>query len=207
MFHTRKIGKNSATIQGQASNQVVAELEDGPVVGGGIEVVLPGRSLRLRANLNTTVGVKGLAFLSVCGAGFSQFGGGLCQSPVEVDARVIDGSVDLIFLPSRTARMIRPILWFGVGLRSYDFDTDLPACVPTDVDVEEICLRGREIFEGGSVDPLVSFGVGVTSRPAPVSGFLQLRGVATGYSGGVGTADGERVMDVLLQGGVSVRIR
>lgn len=207
-FHTRKIGKNAATIQQQASNQVVAELKDGPVVGGGIEVVFPDQSMRFRVNLRTTVGGQAHAFLSLCGReGLAQSGSALCASPVEVDARIVEGSVDLVFLQEGATRLLQPMLWLGVGVRSHHFDTDLPACTPIDPDVEEICLRGREIFENAGVNPLLTFGIGLTSRPAPISGFLQFRTVVTGYSGGVGIAEGDTMIDVLLQGGVSVRVR
>ena len=208
VFHIRKIGKNAATIQGQASNQVVAQLENGPVVGGGIEIALPDPSIHVRANVRTTVGAKVNTFLSICGEEGLPAGVGLCASgEQEVDTRIVEGSVDLVFFQQQSTQLLQPVLWFGVGVRSYDFDLDLPACGQPDIDAKEVCVRGREILENASTDPLLSLGLGVTTRPGPVSAFLQIETVITGYSGGAALAGGERVMDLLLQGGVSVRVR
>lgn len=206
-FHTRKFGKNVATIQEQASSQVVADLVNSPIVGGGIEIALPDPSIHVRANVRTTIGAKANTFLQICGEGGLPASVSFCQSGEEFDASIIEGSVDLVFIEQRSTAMLQPMLWFGVGLRSYDFDLDLPSCLQPDVDVQEVCERGREILENPSTDPLLSVGLGVTTRPGPVSAFLQLEGVITTYSGGTGLADGDRVMDVLLQGGVSVRVR
>ena len=208
MYHSRNIGKNAATIQGQAANQVVAELKGSATVGGGIEIVLPGPGIHVRANLRSTVGAAARGFLSICSQeGLSGTGAELCDGGGEVDARLLEGSVDIVFHQQASTRLLRPMLWLGAGLRSYDFETDLPPCEPISLDALEVCNRVREIFGDPSIDPLMSVGFGLTTRPAPVSAFVQLRGVMTAYSGGVGAADGERVMDVLMEGGVSVRIR
>ena len=207
MFHTRKMAKNAVTIQEQASNQVVAEIDDSPVVGGVIEITLPGPSMHIRANLRTTVGATAQSFLSVCGGEVSPAGAGLCAAGDEVDASIVEGSVDLVFLSETSSRLLQPTLWFGFGVRSYDFDTDLPPCAFSNIDEQAICVSGREIFENPSTNALLNVGLGMTTRPGPVSGFLQGRVVLTSYTGGVGLADGEKMMDVLIQGGVSVRVR
>jgi hypothetical protein len=209
MYHSRKIGKNVATIQEQASNQVVAELNSSPTVGGGIEIVLPGPGINVRANLRTTVGAAARGYLSICSQeGLSGTGAELCDGGGEVDARVTEGSVDVVFHQRGPTRLLQPMLWLGAGLRSYDFEADGPACeTASSLDAIEVCTRVREIFGDPSVNALLNVGFGVTTRPAPVSAFVQLRGIMTAYTGGVGAADGERVMDVLMEGGVSVRVR
>lgn len=206
-FPLRNLGKNSVELQQLSALQTVASVEDSPVIAGGVDVVFPDRTMRIRGQLRTTVGATARGLLGLCESGqLAQPGVGLCAVEERVDARVIDGDVELILTPGEAEKRISPMFWLGLGVRSYDFDSDLSECDVYSDEEYEVCLKSREIFENPSVNPLLTFGAGLQARLDPVSAFLRLSAVTSFYSGGVGLVDGGRQLDLVLTAGLGVRV-
>lgn len=202
------LGKNVADIQLQTALQTVASIEGSPVMAAGVEVVFPDGNMRFRGEFRTTVGATARALLGLCESGeLAKPGVGLCAIVERADARVTDGDVGLILSLGQAEHRIRPLAWVGLGLRSYDFDSDLSECDGYSDDSLEICRRSREIFENPSVTALLTFGTGLEARLDPVSAFVRLSAVASSYSGGGGRANGGRQVDLVLTGGLGLRVR
>lgn len=205
----RNVGKN-ATILGSGDQegvlQVVADVDPGLAFGGGITVQPPDSDLRIRASVRTTSGVTADGILA------------LCQSDVfnvpdictvqQTDASLVEGTVDLIFLSVHRDRRISPTVFVGVGLRKWSFDSETEQCDGLETgDPRNICVAIREIWEDPAVDPALSFGAGLRGLMQPLEAFVQFRTVASQYSGGSERADGETLIDVVLSGGLSLRLR
>jgi hypothetical protein len=120
---------------------------------------------------------------------------------------ITDGEVGLMLKQLGADRWVQPVFWVGLGLRSYHFESDLSECDIYGGEALEVCRRAREVFENPSVDPLVRFGLGLETRPNPISGFLHLSAVTSSYSGGAGRVDGGRQLGLILAGGLTYRIR
>jgi len=210
-FPLRNLGKNAVEIQQQAALQVVAQVEDSPSAGGGLEFLFPDRDLRIRAQLLTTLGATARGILGLCESGqLAVPGEGLCGLDIVTDAQVIDGTAELIFVAGEPSRLIRPLVWFGLGLRSFDFDSDGLACDQYGGQLDEpyqICRKSQEILEEPSVNPTLTFGLGLEADSDPLSAFVRLSMVTGSYSGGIGNADGARQMDLTLTGGLAFRVR
>lgn len=215
LIHTRNLGKNSVTIEEQQALQTVADVEDSPFLGGGVEVLLPRHALRIKGSVNTTIGATARGLLGLCQSGdVVAPGEGLCTVEEVVDATLVDALVELSFLREGiSAGLLRPIFSIGLGLRSHTFDSDLSECgIYSGPGQEaqqavEVCTRARQIFEDGSINPLLTFGVGLESVRGPFSAYVKAQGLTTSYTGGSGTADGQRAVDMALQGGIRYRIR
>jgi len=206
-FRTRNLGKNAVTIQEQQALQTIAEVEDSPFLGGGIEVLVPHHDLRIKGRVNTTLGATAQALLGLC-----QSGGvvspeeGLCNVVEEADARIIDATVEVSFVREGPREGVHPVFSVGLGVRSHDFDSDLSACAPYSGQEREVCLRARQIFEDPGINPLLTFGAGLDANRGPWTGFVRVRGLTSSYGGGGGQADGERAVDLSLSGGISFQI-
>lgn len=209
IFHMRNLGKNSVSLIEQSNLQTIADLKNSPMVGGGVEIANPDRSLRFQARVHSTIGGEARGLLGICQADrVVQQGEGFCQVEEVVDASLVDATVEMILAGRNVDHWYRPVFSVGLGLRKHDFDNDLSACSRwTDDDLFEVCSRSREIFEDPSTDPLLAFGVGVESERDPVSAFVHLRTYAGQYSGGGGITDGEIHIDLVLSGGFSIRVR
>ena len=207
-FPIRNIGKNAVELEQLSALQTVASVEDSPVIGGGVELVFPDRTMSIRGQLRTTVGATARGLLGLCESGQLALPGvGLCAVEERADARIVDGDVELILTPGEAEQRIRLLFMLGLGVRSYDFDSDLSECDVYSGEEYEVCLKSREIFENPSVNPLLTFGAGLEARFDPVSAFLRLSTVTSLYSGGVGLVDGGRQLDLVLTAGLGVSVR
>ena len=104
----------------------------------------------------------------------------------------------------------RPMISFGVGIRAFDFDADALDCDSYGsqlTDEYQICNQSREILENPSVNPSLTFGVGLEAGGDPVSAFVRLSALSASYTGGSGLADGGRQLDLTLTGGLAVKVR
>lgn len=207
-FPLMNLGKNAVDIQLQSALQVIARMENSPVMAAGVEVVFPDGNMRIRGEFRTTVGATARALLGLCESGeLAKPGVGLCSIVERADARVTDGDVDLVLSLGQAEHRIRPLVWFGVGVRSHDFDSDVSVCGGDSGDSFEICRSSREILENPSVNALFTFGTGLEARLDPVSAFVRLSAVTSSYSGGMGLADGGKQVDLVLTAGLGLRLR
>jgi len=210
-FPLRNLGKNPVVLQQQSALQVVAKLENSPSVGGGLEFLFPDRDMRIRVQVMTTVGATARGVLGLCESGkLAAPGEGLCAIDLTTDARVIDGNAELVFVAGQPSRWVRPIIWFGLGLRSFDFESDRLNCEQYGGELDDayqICRRSREIMENPSTNPTLTFGVGLEADRDPLSAFVRLSAVTGSYTGGTGIADGGRQMDLALTAGLAFRVR
>jgi len=210
-FPLGNLGKNAVEIQQESALQVVAQVDNSPSLGGGLEFLLLGHGLRIRGQFQTTVGATARGVLGVCESGDVALPGvGLCALQIEADARVLDGSAELVFLAGNPNRQVRPTLSLGVGVRSFQFGTDALDCADFGPEMEPaylICQSSEEILEDPSVNPTLTFGVGVEALRGPVSAFLRTYAVTGSYSGGTGRANGGRQIDLAVTGGLAFRIR
>ena len=209
LFHMRNLGKNSVALIEQSTLQTVADLRNSPIIGGGVEMANPDRSLRFQARVHSTLGAEARGLLGICQAErVVQQGEGFCQVEEVVDASLLDASVEMVLAGKNPERLVRPLFSVGLGLRKHDFDNDPSACNRwTDEDLQEVCSRSREIFENPSKDPLLAFGFGIETARDPFSAFVHLRTYAGQYSGGGGITDGEVHIDLALTGGFTLRVR
>lgn len=208
-FPLMNLGKNAVDNLPQTpALQTVASIEGSPVMAAGVEVLFPNGNMRFRGEFRTTVGATARALLGLCESGkVVQPGVGLCAIVERADARVTDGDVGLILSLGQAEHRIRPLAWVGLGVRSYDFDSDLSECDGYSDESLEICRRSREIFENPSVTALLTFGTGLEARLDPVSAFVRLSAVTSSYSGGGGRADGGKQVDLVLTGGLGLKVR
>ncbi len=207
-FPLMNLGKNSVDIQLGTALQTVATMEASPVMAAGVDIVFPDGNKRIRGEFRTTVGATARALLGICETGeLTQPGLELCDYGERVDARVTEADVNLILSLGQAKQRIRPLVWLGVGVRSYDFDSDVSVCGSDSSDASEICRSSRELFENPGVNALLSFGTGLEARLDPVSAFVRLSTVASTYSGGIGSADGGRQVDLVLTGGLGFKVR
>jgi len=207
----RNLGKNAVEIQEQSALQVVAQLENSPSIGGGLELLFPNQEMRIRGQFAMTTGATATGILGLCESGeLAAPGQGLCALNIETDAQVMDGTAELVFLAGRPGRLVRPTISFGIGVRSFDFDSDALNCSDYGGELDDafqICQQSREILENPSVNPSLTFGVGLEADRDPVSAFLRLAAVTCSYTGGAGMADGGRQVDLALTGGLAFRVR
>jgi hypothetical protein len=210
-FPVRNLGKNAVEIQEQAALQVVAEMETSPAVGGGLEYLFPDRDMRIRAHFMTTVGATARGVLGLCESGkLAVPGEGLCALDLTTDARIVDGHAELVFATGDPGRWIRPLIWFGAGIRSIDFESDQLVCDEfgnETSDAYQICRRSREILENPSINPSLNIGLGLEADRDPVSAFVRVSMVTVSYTGGTGLADGSRQMDLGVTAGLAFKVR
>jgi hypothetical protein len=207
----RNLGKNAVEIQQQAALQVVAELESSPKVGGGLEFLFPDRDIRIRGQFMTTVGATASGVLGLCQSGqLAVPDKGLCALDLTTDAKVMDGNAELIFVAGRRDRLIRPTISMGVGIRSFDFESEMLNCDAFGGEVDDafqVCRRSKEILEEPSVNPTLTFGVGLEAERDQVAAFLRLSAITGSYTGGSGLADGGQQMDLSLTAGLAFAVR
>jgi len=207
----RNLGKNAVEIQFQSALQVVAQVENSPTVGGGLELFLGGNDFRIRGQFSTTVGSTARGVLGLCESGRLEFANQeLCAVDTETDAQIIDGTAELVFVTGNPDRWIRPLITLGVGVRSFDFDSESLQCLTFGNELSDeykICDQAKEILENPSVNPSLTFGLGLEADRGLLSGFVRLAALSASYTGGSGLADGGRQVDLYLTGGVSVRMR
>jgi len=207
IFRTRNLGKNAVTLEEQRALQTLAEVEDSPFLGGGVEVLVPRHDLRVRGRVITTLGAEAQAVLGICKSGkVVDPGEGLCRINEVVDATIIDATVEVFFLREGPREGVHPVFSLGLGARSHDFNSDLSACNIYTGQEQEVCVRARQIFEKPTINPLLTFGVGLDANRGPWTGFVKVRGLTSSYGGGGGQADGERAVDLSLSGGISFQI-
>jgi len=207
----RNLGKNAVEIQQQSALQVIAQLEDSPRMGGGLEFLFPDRDIRIRAQFLSTIGGRARGVLGLCESGqLADPNEGLCALDIGTDARVMDGHAELVFIAGRSGRTIRPTISFGFGIRSFDFEAESLACAEFGSEVEDeyqVCRRSKEILENPSVNPSLVFGVGLEAERERVSAFLHLSAITASYTGGAGLADGGRQVDLSLNAGLAFAVR
>ena len=207
----RNLGKNAVEIEAQSALQVVATVENSPTLGGGFELLVGDHNIRIRGQFATTVGATARGVLGLCESGRLEFPGrGLCELDLETDAQILDGTAELVFLTGAPNRFFRPTISFGLGVRSFDFNPEALDCDayggPLDDDWQ-VCNRSREIMENPSVNPSLTFGVGLEADRDLLSGFVRLNALTASYTGGSGLADGGRQVDLFVVGGIAVGVR
>jgi hypothetical protein len=210
-FAERNLGKNAVEIQSESALQVIAQVENGPALGGGLELLLGDHDVRIRGQFATTVGATARGVLGLCENEKLDFVNlEVCDLDLETDAQIVDGTAELVFLTGNPDRWFRPTISFGLGIRSFDFDSEGLDCSayggPLD-DEWQVCNRSREIMENPSVNPSLTFGVGLEADRETLSGFIRLNALTASYTGGSGLADGGRQVDLYLTGGIAVRVR
>ena len=215
MFPVRNLGKNAVQIEEEIEQesalQVIAELENSPSLGGGLEFLFPDHDIRIRGQIMTTVGATARGFLGLCETG-GLAGANLqiCALDLGIDARAINGSAELVLVAGEPDRWVRPVVSFGVGIRSFDFESDQLDCNrfgDEADDAYQVCERSREILVDPSVNPTLTFGVGFETERDPLSVFVRLNTVAGSYTGGTGLADGGLQVDLALNAGLAFRVR
>jgi len=213
-FPLMNMGKNSVNVESagnvqlSTAMQTVATMESSQVMGAGVDAIFPAGNMRIRGEFRTTVGATARALLGLCESRkLASPGLGLCDDVERVDARVTEGDVSLVLSLGHASQPIRPLVWLGVGVRNYQFDSDLSVCGTATTDASEICRQSREIFENPSVNALFTFGTGLEAFLDPVSAFVRLSAASSSYSGGIESADGGRQLDLVLTGGLGFRVR
>jgi hypothetical protein len=182
-------------------------------LGGGVEFLLLDHDIRIRGQFMTTTGATARGLLGLCDSGeLAAPGQGLCALDLTTDARVMDGTAELVFVAGQPGRLIRPTISLGLGVRSFDFESAGLDCESgafgTELsDAYQVCSQSREILENPSVNPTLTFGVGLEADGDPVSAFLRLSAVTGSYTGGSGLSDGGQQMDLALRGGLAFRVR
>jgi hypothetical protein len=191
--------------------QVVAEVENSPSLGGGLELLIPGHDLRIRGQIMTTLGAEARGVLGICESGqIAAPGEGLCALDPRVDAQLIDGTAELIFVAGEPGRWVRPTLSIGLGVRSFDFDSQSLDCDGYGsqlTDEYQVCIKSKQLLEDPSVNPTLTFGVGLEADRNPLSAFLRLQAITGSYTGGTGLADGGRQLDLALTAGLAFQVR
>ncbi len=207
----RNLGKNAVEVQQLSAIQVVAQLENSASLGGGLEFLFLNHDLKIRGQFSTTVGAAAKGVLGLCESGeLAAPGVGLCAVKIETDARIIDGSAELVLFAGERNRRVRPTISLGLGVRSFGFGSDDLDCGEFGNELDDafqVCRKSKEILENPSVNPTLTFGVGLEALRGPVAVFLRAYTVTGSYSGGSGLADGGRQMDLVLTGGLAFRIR
>lgn len=210
-FPLRNLGKNTVDIQQHPFLQVVAQVENSPSLGGGLEFLLLEHDLKIRGEFRTTVGATARGLLGVCESGdVAQIGVGLCALQIGTDARVMDGSAELVLLAGDPNRRVRPSFSIGLGVRSFQFETDALDCADFGTELDDayqVCRRSEEILEDPGANLALTFGLGLEALRGPVAAFLRVHAVTGSYNGGTGRADGERQMDLAVTGGLAFRVR
>lgn len=210
-FPLAKLGNNSVDIDQNPFLQVVADVGSSPSLGGGLEFLLLEHDLRIRGQFRTTVGATARGILGVCESGDVALGDvGLCAHQIETDARIMDGSAELVLLLGNPNQRVRPTVSFGLGVHSFQFGTDALDCAEFGTEIDnayQVCQGSKEILEDPSVNPTLTFGLGLEALRGPAAAFLRANAVTGSYSGGTGQADGGRRMDVVVTGGLAFRIR
>jgi hypothetical protein len=207
----RNLGKNAVEIQNQSALQVVAQVNSGPTLGGGIELLLGDHDIRIRGQFATTVGATARGVLGLCENKRLDFVNlEVCDPNLETDAQIMDGTAELVFVTGNPDKWVRPTISFGLGVRSFDFDSEALDCdsygTPL-ADEWQVCNRSQEIMEDPSVNPSLTFGVGLEADRGLLSGFVRLNALTASYTGGSGLADGGRQVDLYVIGGIAVRVR
>jgi len=207
----RNLGKNAVEIQQQSALQVVAQLENSPSIGGGLEFLFGDHDVRIRGQFATTVGATARGVLGLCESGRLGFSAeGLCEVDTETDAQVMDGTAELVFVTGNPDQWIRPTVSFGFGIRRFDFESEALDCGLYGSELSDeykVCDQAKEILEDPSVNPSLTFGVGLEADRDRLAAFIRLSALSASYTGGSGLADGGRQVDVGLTGGIAVRVR
>jgi hypothetical protein len=207
----RNLGSNAVDLESETGLQVLAEIENSPSFGGGLEFLFPNGDVRIRGQVTTTLGATAKGFLGLCESGrLADPNEGFCALDIGTDARVIDGTAELVFLSGSPDRLIRPTISFGLGIRSFDFESESLDCNPfggQETGEYKICSASQQILEEPSVNPSLTFGLGLEADRDAIAAFVRLNAVTASYSGGVGSSDGGRQVDLALAAGLAVKVR
>ena len=203
-FHsTRDIGKAVGAVGAFNRIQAVARVESSPLVGVGLEAVLPDGSTWVRAMVRTTIGAQADAHIGLC----DLLPGDVCD-PLIADTRVSSVHGQLGFRQGTENSRVRPSFFFGVGLRRYGFDD--PGCsgFSGNADMLTVCDFMRSLFESPpSATPFIELGYEIAVDIGPATLDLRFFDLAGPYGGGGDFAEGIMQNDVFASAGITVPVR
>lgn len=207
----RSLGRNVGIFPQLDQQQVVSDLENSAVLGGGVEILFREKGLRVRAVYNTTTGGSVVGRLGFCGdPGSPLVTGDICE-PVQADAQVHSFAADVGFMRGREGAIIRPVIYLGAGVRKYSIGAlDCPPIAGTDV-IQEIqartCGLVQDIWgDTGGLTPTLRFGLGFDVNLGPVALRTTALDIVGRYPGGSDQADGHGQNDVILTAGLAVKV-
>ncbi len=199
----RKLSSNNSFLTSELPLQVVSELTNSSMVGGGVDIALGDPSVRLRGIYRQSVGLESDGFLLVAQLDI--------PGPLGV-VHTVEGTVremigELAFMQGTPGNRARGVIFLGLGVRSYNFST-LDCSSQNSEDEALVCNAISDMWEEeSSFNPLLAFGLGLEVNLSGPHLFVQARGVVSPYRGGTSPASGDTVMDLVTNVGLSWPIR